>query len=147
MQEVYPRGFTVYSIRCVPRGPTRAVCRAVTLFRSTIEPVMQLPDEAISYDYQPLLIPTTEDWNLLAEARRREMLLPSRIKGLTERIMQVRSQVATERDLQNPPPEMKPLDSGFIDLPQKHLDNHRRKGDQSELGRILKMAGTLRDLV
>ena len=32
---------------------------------------------------------------------------------------------------------MQPLDAGFIDLPQKLLDEHRRKGDASELGRIL----------
>lgn len=108
---------------------------------------MQLPDEAISYDYQALLNTPAEEWNLLAENRRREMLAPARIKALTERIMQVRSQVATERDLQNPAPELKPLDSGFIDLPQKHLDAHRRKGEQSELGRILKMATQMRDLV
>jgi len=55
--------------------------------------------------------------------------------------------VATERELQNPPPEMKPLDAGFIDLPQKHLDSHRRKGEASDLGRILKVAGRLKELV
>jgi glucose-6-phosphate isomerase len=42
---------------------------------------------------------------------------------------------------------MKPLLAGFIDLPQKHLDNHRRKGEASELGRILKMAARMKDLV
>jgi len=42
---------------------------------------------------------------------------------------------------------MKPLDAGFIDLPQQLLDQHRRQGDASTLGRILKIAARLRDEV
>src|SRR5207247_5240939 len=45
----------------------------------------------------------------------------------------------------NPPPEMTPLDAGFIDLPQALLDGYRRKGDVSELGRILMLAARLRE--
>src|SRR5581483_6677259 len=108
---------------------------------------MQLPDEAITYQYQSLMIPAAEDWTPLAELRAKHYLSPARLKAISQQIMQVRSQVATERELQNPPPEMKPLHAGFIDLPQKHLDNHRRKGDSSDLGRILKMAGRMKDLV
>jgi glucose-6-phosphate isomerase len=107
---------------------------------------MQLPDEAISYQYQTLLVPPVEEWNPLAEVRSKHLLSPARLKGIAQQLMQIRSQVATERELQNPPPEMKPLQAGFIDLPQKHLDNHRRKGETSELGRILKMAGRLKEL-
>ncbi|MBN2023042.1 MAG: glucose-6-phosphate isomerase [Pirellulales bacterium] len=35
------------------------------------------------------------------------------------------------------PKEKQPLDAGFIDLPERLLDQYRAKGDQSELGRIL----------
>jgi glucose-6-phosphate isomerase len=108
---------------------------------------MQLPDEAITYQYQNLLSPPAEEWTPLAELRTRHYLPPAKLKAISQTIMQVRSQVATERELQNPPPEMKPLQAGFIDLPQKHLDNHRRKGEASELGRVLKMAARMKDLV
>jgi len=108
---------------------------------------MQLPDEAIVYQYQNLMPPAGEEWNPMAEMRAKHFLSAARLKALSQQIMQVRSQVATERELQNPPPEMKPLHAGFIDLPQKHLDNHRRKGEASELGKILKVAGRMKDLV
>ncbi len=97
---------------------------------------MQLPDEAIAYNYQSLLAPVGEEWNAAAELRARHFLSPARLKELTPRLMQCRSQVAAERELRNVPPEMQPLDAGFIDLPQATLDNHRRKGDASDLGRI-----------
>jgi glucose-6-phosphate isomerase len=108
---------------------------------------MQLPDEAIGYHYQNALVPQGEDWTPAAELRAQNFLPPARLRELQTRIMQVRSQVATERELQNVPPELKPLDAGFIDLPQKLLDQHRRQGDASTLGRILKMASRLREEV
>ena len=37
---------------------------------------------------------------------------------------------------------MQPLDAGFIDLPQQLLDQLRRKGDASELGRVLALANS-----
>jgi glucose-6-phosphate isomerase len=108
---------------------------------------MQLPDEAISYQYQSLLIPPSEEWTALAEMRNKQLLSPARLKAVAQQLMQIRSLVATERELQNPPPEMQPLQAGFIDLPQKHLDNHRRKGEASELGRILKIAAKVKEVV
>lgn len=108
---------------------------------------MQLPDEAISYSYQNALVPQGEEWTPAAELRAQNFLPPGRLRDLTQRIMQVRSQVATERELKNVPPEMQPLDAGFIDLPQKLLDQHRRQGDASALGRILKVAGRMREEV
>jgi glucose-6-phosphate isomerase len=108
---------------------------------------MQLPDEAITYQYQSLLLPTSEDWTPLTELRTKHLLPTSRLKTLMPQVMQVRSQVATERELLEPPPELRPLEGGFIDLPQKLLDQHRRKGDASELGRILNKASQLRELV
>ncbi len=106
---------------------------------------MQLPDEAVSYDYQGLLAPSGEEWTPAAELRARHFVSPARLKDLQARLTQVRGQVAAERETQNPPPELRPLDAGFIDLPQKSLDDFRRKGEQSELGRIQAHAGRLRD--
>lgn len=108
---------------------------------------MQLPDEAIAYQYQNLLVPPSEEWNALAEFRAQHYLSPNRVKALTNQLMQVKSQVATERDLQQVPAELQPLDAGFIDLPQRTLDQHRRKGEASDLGRILALANRLREKV
>src|SRR4051812_40903693 len=108
---------------------------------------MQLPDEAITYQYQNLMPPAGEEWTPLTETRAKHFLGAARLKAIAQQIMQVPSQGAPEREFKTPPPEMKPLHAGFIDLPQKHLDNHRRKGEASELGRILKMAGRMKDLV
>ncbi|MBY0526366.1 MAG: glucose-6-phosphate isomerase [Gemmataceae bacterium] len=108
---------------------------------------MQLPDEAITYQYQSLLNPAIEEWTPLAEMRAKHLLPPARIKALSQHVMQIRSQVAAEREMQVAPPEMKPLEPGFIDLPQRLLDQHRRKGDASDLGKIINKAGRLRDLV
>jgi glucose-6-phosphate isomerase len=108
---------------------------------------MQLPDEAITYEYQSLLAPTVEEWTPLAELQARHFLPVARLKDLVPRLMQVRSQVAAERELERPPPELQPLDAGFIDLPQKTLDEHRRKAEASVLGRALAQGKRLRDAV
>jgi glucose-6-phosphate isomerase len=105
---------------------------------------MQLPDEVLSYQYFGALVPQAEEWTPAVELRCRHFLTPVRLRDLQPRLLQVRSQVATERDLKQVPPELLPLDAGFIDLPQKLLDDHRRKGDTSTVGHILKIAGTLR---
>src|SRR5262249_1941458 len=71
-------------------------------------------------------------------------LPPARLKALIPQLTQIRSQVAAERELQDVPPELQPLDSGFIDLPQKTLDQHRRKAETSFLGNVLRVAQRLR---
>jgi glucose-6-phosphate isomerase len=106
---------------------------------------MELPDEAILYNYQGLLAPVGEDWTPAAELRARYFLPPARLKDLATRLMQVRGQVAAEREMRNPPADMLPLDPGFIDLPQVLLDQYRRKGDASDLGHVLGLAAGLRD--
>jgi len=108
---------------------------------------MQLPDEAIEYNYQGLLVPHVEEWTGLAELRSKNLLQPSRLRAFLPHLMQVRSQIAAERELQQVPPELQPLDAGFIDFPQKILDNHRRKGEASDLGRVITTAARLRALV
>src|SRR5471030_888242 len=106
---------------------------------------MQLPDEAIAYDYKNLLCPTLEDWTPAAELRQQHFLCPSKLRDLIPRVLQVRSQVATERDLKQVPPEMQPLDAGFMDYPQKLLDEQRKQGDASTLGRIMNLAAHMRE--
>ncbi len=105
---------------------------------------MQLPDEAIAYNYQNLLAPALEDWTPAAEMRQQHFLSPGKLRDLTPRVLQVRSQVATERELRQPPQELLPLDAGFIDLPQKLLDQHKKQGESSTLGRTLKLAERMR---
>ena len=106
---------------------------------------MELPDEAILYNYQGLLAPVGEEWTPAAELRAQHFLSPNRLKEFAPRLMQVRGQVAAEREVRNAPPEMLPLDAGFIDLPQTLLDQYRRKGEASDLGRSLALANRLRE--
>jgi glucose-6-phosphate isomerase len=106
---------------------------------------MQLPDEAIEFNYAGVLLPHADAWTPLAELQARNYLRIDRLEALKPQLMQVRTQVASERTMTNPPPRMVPLDSAFIDLPGKLLESYRRKGDDSELGRILNAAAKLRE--
>lgn len=106
---------------------------------------MQLPDESIEFNYQGLLAPPVEAWTPLAELQGQQLLTAERVDALRQTLVSVRMQVASEREAVNAPPKLKPLDAGFIDLPQRLLDQHRRKGDASELGRILNLSQRLRE--
>lgn len=108
---------------------------------------MQLPDEAISYQYQSLLVPPVEEWSTAAELRARHYLPATQLRDLVPRLTQVRSQIVAERELKQPPPELSPLDAGFIDLPQKTLDAFRRQPDASTLGRTISLGTRLREEV
>ena len=108
---------------------------------------MELPDEAIFYNYLGLLAPAAEEWTPAAELRARHFLAPNRLKDFAPRLMQVRGQVAAEREMRKAPPEMLPLDPGFIDLPQTLLDQYRRRGEASDLGKTLALANRLREQV
>ncbi len=105
---------------------------------------MQLPDETLEYFFHGFAVPS-ETWTPLAELQAKHFLPPTRVRGLLPTLQQVRSQIAAERELVNPSPELRPLDSGFIDLPQKTLDQHRRKAEASDLGRILGIAQRFRE--
>ena len=59
---------------------------------------MQLPDEAIEYDYRGLMVPHQEDWTAGAELRQKHFLEPNRLRAFLPQLMQVRSQIAAERD-------------------------------------------------
>lgn len=106
---------------------------------------MELPDEAITYNYQNLLVPGVEEWTAGAELRARHFIQPTRFKELHQRLMQCRSQVAAERELRNPSAEHLPLEPGFINLPMDLLDGYRRKQDASDLGRVITLANRLRE--
>src|SRR5262245_47320718 len=106
---------------------------------------MELPDEAITYNYQGLLAPVGEEWTAAAELRARHFVAPGRFRELQQRLMQCRGQVAADRELRNPPPDVLPLEPGFINLPQELLDGYRRKQDASELGKVLTLAARLRE--
>src|SRR3954470_9071298 len=108
---------------------------------------MQLPDEAISYQYLYALAPAAEEWTPAAELRAEHLLSQAKLKELTERLLKVRSQITTERELKQVPHEMLPLEAGFIDLPQQLLDQSRKLGDVSPLNKILARAKTMRDKV
>jgi len=108
---------------------------------------MQLADEAIEYSYVNALQSFSETWSPLAELQAQNLLTKSRIQALSATLLQVRGQVAAEREVIEPRPEQQPLQPGFIDLPTRLLDSLRRKGDGSEIGRILKLAAMLRDEV
>ncbi len=106
---------------------------------------MQLPDENIEYQYQRLLAHPPEAWTPLAELQAQHYLSPDRLEAVKPLLNAVRGQVAAERELQNPPAKLQPLQAGFIDLPQKTLDAYRRKGDASELGKVLRSAARLKE--
>lgn len=108
---------------------------------------MQLPDENIDYQFQRLLVPHAEAWTPCAELQAQHFLPAEEVERIKDRATKVRGQVAAERELQNPPAALCPLQPGFIDLPQKLLEQYKRKQDASELGRILRLAQRLRDTV
>jgi glucose-6-phosphate isomerase len=110
---------------------------------------MQLHDEGIAFNYQSLLAqPKSDDeWKLALEMQLQHFISPQRLKEFIPRVMQVKTQVATERELVDPPASMRPLDAGFIDLPEKLLNDQRRNKDRSELKRITTVARRLQDQV
>ena len=110
---------------------------------------MQLPDENIEYQFQRLLVPPllypNDAWTPLAELQSQNLLPPEKLEGVKQLVTTIRGRVAAERELQNPPPKDKPLDAGFIDFPQKLLDQYRRKQDASELGKVIRIANRLKE--
>src|SRR5436190_2232360 len=108
---------------------------------------MELPDEALVYNYQNLLVQPGEEWSVAAETRAKHFLHPNRLKELLPRLNQCRSQVAGEREIRTVAPEALPVDSAFIDLPQVLLDGYRRKQENSDLGRVISLGARLRNEV
>jgi glucose-6-phosphate isomerase len=154
MAEVYRLQNRKYSIHGdILSRPVPDSLLSLVSVRRFLEPAcqrdtrMQLPDESIAYHYQGMLISLAVEWGPAAELRARNLLDPNRLRALTPQLLQVRSQVAADRELKEVPPESRPLEAGFIDLPQTILDAYRRRGELSELGRILASAARLRSQV
>lgn len=107
---------------------------------------MELPDEAIDYHIGGLIAsPATDAFTPLAELQSKNFLTLNRLRGMLPLVNQVRGQIAAEREMNNPPAELRPLDAGFIDLPQKQLDSFRRQKEKSELNRVIELARRLRE--
>ena len=96
---------------------------------------MQLPDESIEYNYDRLLT-QGETWTPLTELQAANFLTEEQIEAVRPLAMTMRSRVAADREMPNPAPKDLPLDSGFIDLPQKLLDGFRRKGTAANSARL-----------
>jgi glucose-6-phosphate isomerase len=109
------------------------------------DPHVQLPDENVDYQFQRLLVRPHEWWTPLAELQSQHFLAPERLEAIKPAAMNVRGRIAAERELQNIPAKELPLQPGFIDLPQKYLDNFRRKQDASEVGRIIRTAHRIKE--
>jgi glucose-6-phosphate isomerase len=105
---------------------------------------MQLADENIEYQFQGTIAGTAEGWTPLSELQAQQLLPAGRLRAMLPQLQQARSQLAAERDMLDQPPDHQPLDTGFIDLPQKTLDLHRRHAEKSDLGRVLATAQWLR---
>lgn len=110
---------------------------------------MQLPDEAISFQYPHAVFQPNpaEEWRPELELKSHHLLTQNRLREIYPRLQHVRSQVAAEREMVNPPANYGQVDAGFINLPEAVLTDFRRKQDQSELGRILSKAAWLRENV
>jgi len=108
---------------------------------------MQLPDEAITFNYQSLLFSPhpEEEWKSTVELQSQNFLPPAKLKAIIPQMTQIKGQVATERELAEPPPHLRPLDSAFVDLPDKLLADLRKHKDKSEITRIQAVATRLRD--
>src|SRR5260221_7356035 len=82
---------------------------------------MQLPDEAIEYNYQNAIYTPSEAWNPLTELQAKNFLPRARLQSLLPVLNAVRGQVVAEREMEQKPGQP-PLDPGFIDLPFKLLE-------------------------
>lgn len=105
---------------------------------------MQLQDETIEYHFQGSMAPPVEAWTPLAELQAQHLLQAARLRALIPQLQQVRSQIAGERELTESTSDGRPLESGFIDYPQKTLEQLRRSNAASELGQIMAAAERLR---
>jgi glucose-6-phosphate isomerase len=108
---------------------------------------MQLADESVEYNFLNAVAPNTELWTPLAEVQSKNLIPRARLQAVWPSLTALRGQIAAEREIADPKPEQAPLHAGFIDLPQRMLDGQRRKGEASELGRVLALAARLREEV
>jgi glucose-6-phosphate isomerase len=103
-------------------------------------------EQNLSYSYQGLLCPRGDEWSPRLELQTQHLLSPARLQALGPQLNQVRSQVAAQRSMAESAATLQPLDSGFIDLPDRLLSDHRARGKASDLGRIQTAGERLREL-
>ena len=68
----------------------------------------------------------------------------SRLADVREEILKIDLQLYTEGVV---PSDKQPLDAGFLEMPERILDDYRTNGDASELGRILNTAKRIQSQV
>ena len=90
---------------------------------------MQLPDEAIEFNYNGALLPHSDAWTPLAELQAKNYLRPERVEAVKQQLC--RSATGRGRaEMTNPPPKMLPLDNPRSSTFRKSSSKHyRRKGD------------------
>ncbi len=84
-----------------------------------------------------------------APSAAKQYLSPVAWDSLVPLLENARAAVKAEVELFNSkgpiPAHMQPLDSGFIEWPQKLLDEHKAKGDASQIGQIILAAKRIRE--
>lgn len=106
---------------------------------------MHLPDEHLEYDFSRAITPATDGWSPLLELQSRHLIAPDSLDRLRRLAESARSQIASTRELAPNNGKDGPVYSGFIDHPQRLLDQFRRKGEESQLGKVLQRAARLRE--
>ena len=66
---------------------------------------MQLPDEAIEFNYTGAPGPARRGLDPVAELQAKNYLAPERVDAIKQQLMQVRQQVAAERQMAKPAAE------------------------------------------
>lgn len=100
---------------------------------------------ALTYSYSGVVFPKQAP-----EIGRQAGLEPSDLAWLTPRLKAARQEIADDlailkrpKEQRNLPPEKDPLDSRFVDLPKRMLDDLQQHGEDSEIAKIREAADRL----
>lgn len=112
-----------------------------------------IPNEWLRYDYQGALAGADEDPEIAA-LREKWCLGPSALESVREDLENARQRTLNDlillrfgREPSEDASDQGPLDAGFIDQPESLLEEYKEKGDDSEIGRIERVADYLREHV
>ncbi|HEX8473842.1 MAG TPA: hypothetical protein VF666_07390 [Pyrinomonadaceae bacterium] len=99
----------------------------------------------INYNFEPIVYDPSN--TLIGDTG----LAREDLENLTPRLEDARREVLSDLELLRSgaaiPDSKKPLDAGFIDFPERLLDEYRQRGGASEIGRILTAAQQLSEMV